>query len=225
MGKYMKKSKITGDISVMEVSKATAPSPGVRTRAAKTLALKRLNSSAADSALPNDSSCYLQLRSRRLEKPSSLIEPKQPPRVHRSGIKESGSRSRVDSVNLVPVAQSSNEDECFDNFDPLFFGVTVLLLVDNVVIAFSFTRESTPCNFVEDMEIMVTPGSSTRSMCRATKEYTREQDNVIPTTSEMEEFFAYAEQQQQRLFMEKYNFDIVNDIPLSGRYEWVQVKP
>lgn len=112
----MKKSKITGDISVMEVSKATAPSPGVRTRAAKTLALKRLNSSAADSALPNDSSCYLQLRSRRLEKPSSLIEPKQPPRVHRSGIKESGSRSRVDSVNSVPVAQSSNEDECFDNF-------------------------------------------------------------------------------------------------------------
>ncbi|AED95728.1 Cyclin-dependent kinase inhibitor 3 [Arabidopsis thaliana] len=222
MGKYMKKSKITGDISVMEVSKATAPSPGVRTRAAKTLALKRLNSSAADSALPNDSSCYLQLRSRRLEKPSSLIEPKQPPRVHRSGIKESGSRSRVDSVNSVPVAQSSNEDECFDNF------VSVQVSCGENSLGFESrhsTRESTPCNFVEDMEIMVTPGSSTRSMCRATKEYTREQDNVIPTTSEMEEFFAYAEQQQQRLFMEKYNFDIVNDIPLSGRYEWVQVKP
>lgn len=65
------------------------------------------------------------------------------------------------------------------------------------------TRESTPCNFVEDMEIMVTPGSSTRSIRRATKEYTRERDSVIPTTSELEEFFAYAEQQQQRLFMEK----------------------
>ncbi|EFH38667.1 predicted protein [Arabidopsis lyrata subsp. lyrata] len=72
---------------------------------------------------------------------------------------------------------------------------------------------------------MVTPGSSTRSMRRATKEYTRDQDSVIPTTSELEEFFAYAEQQQQRLFMEKYNFDIVNEIPLSGRYEWVQVNP
>lgn len=42
---------------------------GVRTRAAKTLALKRLNSSASDSALAGDSSCHLQLRIRRLEKP------------------------------------------------------------------------------------------------------------------------------------------------------------
>ncbi|KAG7537141.1 Cyclin-dependent kinase inhibitor [Arabidopsis suecica] len=223
MGKYMKKSKITGDISVMEVSKATAP--GVRTRAAKTLALKRLNSSAADSALPNDSSCYLQLRSRRLEKPSSLIEPKQPPRAHKSGIKESGSRSRVDSVNSVdsvPVAQSFNGDECFDNF------VSAQVSCGENSLDFESrhsTRESTPCNFVEDLEIMVTPGSSTRSIRRATKEYTRERDSVIPTTSELEEFFAYAEQQQQRLFMEKYNFDIVNEIPLSGRYEWVQVNP
>lgn len=112
----MKKSKTTGKIGVMELSEPTAM--GVRTRAAKTLALKRLNSSASDSALPDDSSCYLQLRSRRLEKPSSLIEPKQPSKVHKSGIKESGSRSRVDSVNsvdLVPVAQSCNGDECFDN--------------------------------------------------------------------------------------------------------------
>jgi len=45
----------------------------------------------------------------------------------------------------------------------------------------------------------------------------------IPTTHEMEEFFALAEQQQQRLFTEKYNFDVVNDLPLSGRYEWVRV--
>lgn len=68
----------------------------------------------------------------------------------------------------------------------------------------------------------------------------------------MEEFFTFAEQQQQRLFMEKYvvfnstdtvifkrvllstnvkilffinryNFDVVNDLPLTGRYEWIRV--
>lgn len=108
MGKYMKKSKITGD---MEATEAT--SLGVRTRAAaKTLALKRLNSSASDS------SCYLQLRSRRLEKPPSLVEPKQPPRHHKSGIKESV--SKTDSVNSnaagsgsVSAAQSCNGDEYF----------------------------------------------------------------------------------------------------------------
>ncbi|EOA13970.1 hypothetical protein CARUB_v10027095mg [Capsella rubella] len=220
MGKYMKKSKTTGKIGVMEPSEPTTM--GVRTRAAKTLALKRLNSSsAADSALPDDSSCYLQLRSRRLEKPFSLIEPKQPPKVLKSGIKE----SRVDSVNSVdsvPVAQSCNGDECFDN------SVSAQVSCGENSLDFESrhsTRESTPCNFVEDHEIMVTPGSSTRSMRTATKEYTKDRDSTIPTTSELEEFFAFAEQQQQRLFVEKYNFDIVNDIPLSGRYEWVQVIP
>ncbi|KAK4407336.1 Cyclin-dependent kinase inhibitor 3 [Sesamum angolense] len=41
----------------------------------------------------------------------------------------------------------------------------------------------------------------------------------IPTAHEMEEFFTRAEQPQQRHFIEKYNFDIVNDLPLPGRYE------
>ncbi|KAF8107259.1 hypothetical protein N665_0124s0053 [Sinapis alba] len=207
MGKYIKKSKITGD------TEATEPtSNGVRTRAAKTLALKRLNSSASDS------SCYLQLRSRRLEKPPSLSEPKQPPRHHKSGIKESG--SKVGSVNSnaagsgsVSLAQSCNGDECYCGENSPEFETK------------QSTRESMPCNFVEDLEINVTPGSSTRSMRTATRDYTMDRDSMVPTSNELEEFFAFAEQQQQRLFMEKYNFDIVNDMPLTGRYEWVQASP
>ncbi|KAL1198898.1 Cyclin-dependent kinase inhibitor 3 [Cardamine amara subsp. amara] len=226
MGKYMKKSKTTtGDNRVMKVSEPTTV--GVRTRAAKTLALKRLNSSASasDSALQNDSSCYLQLRSRRLEKPSSLVEQKQLPRPQKSGIKESGSRSRVNSVNpvnSVSVARGSNGDEIFGN------SVSVEVSCGENSLNFESrhsTRESTPCNVIEDLEIMVTPGSSTRSMRVGTKDYTRDQDITVPTASELEEFFSYAEKQQQRLFMEKYNFDIVNDVPLTGRYEWVQVSP
>ncbi|KAF2539815.1 hypothetical protein F2Q68_00018769 [Brassica cretica] len=90
----------------------------------------------------------------------------------------------------------------------------------------SSARESTPCNFVEDLEIIVTPGSSTRSMRTPTR------NSTVPTIGELEEFFAYAEQQQQRMnthvFQKnifRYNFDIVNDVPLTGRYEWVQVSP
>ncbi|KAL0856076.1 hypothetical protein Bca101_061229 [Brassica carinata] len=185
MGKYMKKSKISGD------TEATEPTSfGVRTRAAKTLALKRLNSSASDS------SSYLQLRSRRLEKPPSLSEPKQSPRHHKSGIKESG--SKIDSVNSnapgsgsVPVAQRCNGDECSCGENNVEFE------------ARQSTRESTPCNFVEDLEIIVTPGSSTRSMHTAIRDYTMDRDSMVPTSIELEEFFAYAEQQQQRLFMEK----------------------
>ncbi|KAF3500140.1 hypothetical protein F2Q69_00039689 [Brassica cretica] len=192
MGKYIKKSKITGVIDSMEATEAA--SLGVRTRAAaKTLALKRLNSSSAP-----DSSCYLQLRSRRLEKPPSLVEPKQ----LKPGIKESG--SKIDSVNSS-VAGSG--DECFCGENSPEFQTR------------QSTRESTPCNFVEDLEIIVTPGSSTRSMRTPTR------NSTVPTIGELEEFFAYAEQQQQRLFVEKYNFDIVNDVPLTGRYEWVQVSP
>lgn len=70
MGKYMKKSKITGDIAVMEVSISPQSSLGVRTRA-KTLALQKLQQQSQSLEPDSDSSSlyYLQLRSRRLEKP------------------------------------------------------------------------------------------------------------------------------------------------------------
>ncbi|CAK9183248.1 unnamed protein product, partial [Ilex paraguariensis] len=66
MGKCMRNDKITGGVAVMEVSQASL---GVRTRA-KTLALQRLQSTTkSPTPLPlNPESCYLRLRSRRLEK-------------------------------------------------------------------------------------------------------------------------------------------------------------
>ncbi|CAF2089643.1 cyclin-dependent kinase inhibitor 3 [Brassica rapa] len=207
MGKYMKKSKVTNN----DTEPTEPTSLGVRTRAAKTLALKRLNSSASDSALAGDSSCYLQLRSRRLEKPMALTEPKQPPRI-----KESASKGRVNSGSgSVRV----DGDDWFGKSDA-FCGENSPDFESR-----QSTRESTPCNFTEDLEIIVTPGSSTKSMRTATRDCIRDRDSSVPSTSELEEFFAYAEQQQQRLFMDKYNFDIVNDMPLTGRYEWVQVSP
>lgn len=71
MGKYMRKAKTTGEVAVMDLSL------GVRTRA-KTLALQRqarLHASTPPPAQPPPqqqepgSGGYLQLRSRRLEKP------------------------------------------------------------------------------------------------------------------------------------------------------------
>ncbi|CAJ1942785.1 unnamed protein product [Sphenostylis stenocarpa] len=47
----------------------------------------------------------------------------------------------------------------------------------------------------------------------------------MPTESELEEFFAAAEKDIQKVFSEKYNYDIVKDVPLEGRYEWVKLKP
>lgn len=69
------------------------------------------------------------------------------------------------------------------------------------------TRESTPCSLIRDSNTIGTPGSTTRQGSSTTTN--RRVRNVIqrnnPTTEDMEEFFACAEQKQQRLFIEKYD--------------------
>ncbi|KAG5051687.1 hypothetical protein JHK87_003885 [Glycine soja] len=44
-----------------------------------------------------------------------------------------------------------------------------------------------------------------------------------PPQAEIEEFFAMAEKYERKRFTEKYNFDIVRDLPLEGRYQWVRL--
>ncbi|XP_059433431.1 cyclin-dependent kinase inhibitor 7-like [Corylus avellana] len=46
-----------------------------------------------------------------------------------------------------------------------------------------------------------------------------------PPKAEIEEFFAKAEKYEQKRFAEKYNYDIVKDVPLEGRYQWFRLKP
>ncbi|GMJ09774.1 hypothetical protein HRI_004646600 [Hibiscus trionum] len=46
-----------------------------------------------------------------------------------------------------------------------------------------------------------------------------------PSQAELDEFFAAAEKYEQVRFAEKYNYDIVKDVPLDGRYQWIQLKP
>ncbi|TQE11301.1 hypothetical protein C1H46_003035 [Malus baccata] len=43
-----------------------------------------------------------------------------------------------------------------------------------------------------------------------------------PPSEEIEEFFAVVEKYEHKRFTEKYNYDIVNDVPLEGRYQWVR---
>ncbi|VFQ65795.1 unnamed protein product [Cuscuta campestris] len=45
-----------------------------------------------------------------------------------------------------------------------------------------------------------------------------------PSAAEIEEFFSASEKYQQKLFREKYNYDVEKDLPLEGRYEWVPLK-
>ncbi|CAN1192389.1 Cyclin-dependent kinase inhibitor 7 [Linum perenne] len=50
------------------------------------------------------------------------------------------------------------------------------------------------------------------------------QQNQMPSHDEIEDFFVTVEKEQQKRFKEKYNFDVVKDMPLEGRYQWVRLK-
>ncbi|KEH22814.1 cyclin-dependent kinase inhibitor family protein [Medicago truncatula] len=207
MGKYMRKSKITGDVAaVIMESPSHSTAVGVRTRA-KTLALQK--------SPPNhpDSSSFLQLRSRRLRK----VPPPLPPR------KESGSpgKSRLRECSVEKLgnfcAEEENENRDGDFAVEGSFGENFAEIDGRD----RSTRESTPCSLIRDSSVIHTPGSTTRQ--RTNHIIQEHMQRNTPTTNEVDEFFALAEKQQQALFMEKYNFDVVNDVPLPGRYEWVPV--
>ncbi|CAN6552487.1 unnamed protein product [Malus baccata var. baccata] len=236
MGKYMRKSKATGKVAVMEVSHSQA-SLGVRTRA-KTLALQR------SSAPSVTSGSYLQLRSRRLEKPPILmtkrLEPKR--RKPKTG-PNSRSSSRLGVASRCQKPEEAeetaakeeddrrqNEQSNTNNDENGDLGVEEASFGENVL---EFegrertTRESTPCSLIRDPDTIRSPGSTTRPTNSAEANW-RIQNSLqrhIPTAHDMNEFFAGAEEEQQKKFIEKYNFDPVNDKPIPGRYEWEKVDP
>ncbi|KAL9262901.1 Cyclin-dependent kinase inhibitor 3-like protein [Drosera capensis] len=195
MGKYMKKSKP----NVLEMNH------GVCTRA-KTLAMQ---------LHPVSELSYLQLRSRRLEKPQFPPPEPRTPRQQRTGKDTTQLRKKNESHLGLEEEGVGIEGSCGGENNLEFDG------------AERSTRESTPCSFIRDMDSATTPGSAMRPSCSAaaSRKARNVMQRIIPTTFEMEEFFADAELQQQKLFMEKYNFDIASDSPLPGRYEWVQVDP
>ncbi|XWS36559.1 hypothetical protein CRYUN_Cryun20dG0095000 [Craigia yunnanensis] len=229
MGKYMKKSKIAGDIAVMEVSNQST----FRTRVAKTIALQRLQKTTPFRSPPQvvastpdvSSLSYLQLRSRRVEKLPLPVsnETKQKQQGKESSCKEEKKNGEKKS------------EGCFGKNRDMVVGVGLCCKTDEASFGENnldfelrdrSTRESTPCSLMKDSETMATPGSTTKRRSSSTQRRGwNDVQRLMPTTHEMDEFFACAEQQQRRQFIEKYNFDIVNDLPLPGRYEWLQVIP
>ncbi|TYJ10429.1 hypothetical protein E1A91_A11G207200v1 [Gossypium mustelinum] len=82
-------------------------------------------------------------------------------------------------------------------------------------------RETTPSSEfrAETEELDSTSRQSEANSCsRSTAE-------KMPTEAELEEFFAAAEKKVKEQFAEKYNYDIVKDEPLKGRYQWVRLNP
>ncbi|MCD7464731.1 hypothetical protein HAX54_053308 [Datura stramonium] len=248
MGKYMRKSKTRGEVALLEVSNTQSSPLGVRTRA-KTLALQRLQKSNS-TATGGDGGSYLQLRSRRLEKPSVGLEgkrKKQPLKdpnlpnpvknqVARTSARvrqlqgqswNSGSVEGEEKKEEVQPKESQNE---INNNSGGEGGVEVEASFGENLLELDgrerTTRESTPCSLIRDPDNIQTPGSSTRrpnSASEANGGVPNAARRNIPTAHEMNDFFSGTEEKQQRQFIEKYNFDPVNDKPLPGRYEWVKL--
>ncbi|CAM8907499.1 unnamed protein product [Rhodiola kirilowii] len=221
MGKYMKNSKLkSSSTQIPNNDTTTTSSIGVRTRA-KTLALQSLQTTDA----PANSSSYLQLRSRRLQKPPPPRQKKLNQTAEKFGGHRVSSRLRRSS--------SDSESRCFSRceFDEIGCGKVA---GEDVEASFGenfldfeqlkrTTRESTPCSAIRDFNIIETPGSATRSSKRSTNSIQIPLSEINSTTQEMDDFFSSIERQEQQLFMDKYNFDFANDKPLPGGFEWEQV--
>ncbi|XP_020080054.1 cyclin-dependent kinase inhibitor 4-like, partial [Ananas comosus] len=201
----------------------------------------------------DDSSAYLELRSRRLQKnfpgpaaataarakrgpsllkPSSHASPRagsspevesKPSEPEVVGEGNSGAAEPVLVRSGVAVEEKSFESS--PEIDAAIEGS----FGDNVLDMESGrkTRESTPSSLIRDPATVRTPGSSTRpakSTPRRSEPVTAA-EKVIPSDQEIEDLFAKSEKLHQKDFAEKYNFDAANDKPLPGRYEWVKLDP
>ncbi|KAK6924077.1 Cyclin-dependent kinase inhibitor domain [Dillenia turbinata] len=97
-------------------------------------------------------------------------------------------------------------------------------------------REKTPSSrelgekeeFEEDLESESSSSSSMKKKKKSGANSRLRSTSLLqkmPSESEIEEFFSSVEEDIQKKFADKYNYDVVKDIPLEGRYEWIQLKP
>ncbi|KAL7246846.1 hypothetical protein ACSBR2_001874 [Camellia fascicularis] len=97
--------------------------------------------------------------------------------------------------------------------------------ISTLIINCRFRREMTPSSELStDMDELesstVTKPSSAASLFRRKHLVAK-----MPSAAEIEEFFSTAEKLEQKLFADKYNYDIKKDLPKEGRYQWVRLKP
>ncbi|XP_019414605.1 PREDICTED: cyclin-dependent kinase inhibitor 7-like [Lupinus angustifolius] len=85
--------------------------------------------------------------------------------------------------------------------------------------------ETSTCNYGEEIERREMSLGENFQEVEANSRRSESTAQNMPTQSELDEFFTTAEKDIQKTFQNKYNYDIVKDVPLEGRYEWVQLKP
>ncbi|XVE82775.1 hypothetical protein DITRI_Ditri16bG0032800 [Diplodiscus trichospermus] len=205
-----RKCRTIGEIAVMELADI-----GVRTRAmaaTETVQKKRrrLNDDEeAEFKVTSSTSSYIQLRNRRI-----LVD----------------HRHRKENRCLSPNSDHDDDVSCCSSN----IGSSVKRIIELPDLEDESIEVETSTHFSSRERREPTPSSELRaepedldSTSRPSEANSRRRSTVekMPTEAELEEFFAVAEKKLQKRFAEKYNYDIVKDEPLEGRYEWVRLKP
>ncbi|GAU30362.1 hypothetical protein TSUD_57730 [Trifolium subterraneum] len=115
--------------------------------------------------------------------------------------------SLVNSVNST-VAVASNEIRSNHSLLTCSFSSGKLTENDGAVNKFDATRLDPE---LKTMGFEKVDSNATKSNLKSFRE------------EEIDAFFARFEREEQKRFAEKYNFDIVKDLPMEGRYEWVRL--
>ncbi|KAI3452033.1 hypothetical protein Pfo_008698 [Paulownia fortunei] len=203
MGRYVRKCKGSGEVAVMEKAAAAG---------------RKRKIILGESELSTSS---VQLKTRRL----AVMTPEN------SASPASSGNSTCESVSSGPVLASccsssrsselAKESSKFADLEQEnevtleFFATSAGHSVD-----FRDRREKTPSSEVQaesgELESTARPRESNSRRCSTAEK--------MPTEAELEEFFFAAEKNLQKQFVDKYNYDIVKDEPLEGRYEWVQIQ-
>lgn len=231
----MRKYKGNGEVAVMEVSPV-----GVRTRAR---ALGMGTAAASSGTTPRGrrrrkvgnvggsgklrfASSYVQLRSSRrrvLNRPGNSVSPAGKNHRRISPVDRCSSPSSDYVTTSCCSSNGSNRriNERMKFVDPEDVEVEKSTYLD----CRKRERETTPMSELrvdqsDELESTAMPLSEETSRVRFTAEKIS-----LPSESEIEEFFAAAEKDLKQRFTEKYNYDVIKDIPLEGGYEWVQLKP
>ncbi|CAN6478486.1 unnamed protein product [Victoria cruziana] len=222
MGKYMRKGKGIGEVALMEMSQVA----GVRTRARALAALRRKSNAAA--VVGELQVSYLELRSRRLVKSApargkhaELAVPV-PERTVNSGGDAGREAEVATSSNGSSLENAGVAAGCGDVSD-LEVEVSLGETAVDYECSESIRNAAASSNLGEQSEALE---STTSPDVNNYGDLSRQAPKpAAPSASEIEEFFAPFEKEEQRRFIEKYNYDPVKDVPLEGRYEWVKVTP
>ncbi|XWS41928.1 hypothetical protein CRYUN_Cryun17cG0124400 [Craigia yunnanensis] len=206
-----RKCRTIGEIAVNELADAGVPTRSMAATETVQKKRRRLNDEEeTEYKVTSSTTPYIQLRSRRI-----LVD------HHRRNENRflSPNSNHDDDVLCCSSNIGSSEKRIIESPD---------LEVESIEVETSThfssresRRETTPSSELqaepEDLDSTSSP-SEANSRPRSTVE-------KMPTEAELEKFFAAAEKKLQKQFAEKYNYDIVKDEPLEGRYEWVRLKP